>query len=161
MADAQRLQFVYKSLPDASIQSRVVNLLLDREVMSAAQSKEQAMEALVAWFAGEVVRLDSSCSERDYSQALAVAIASLESRAAYYRSLLAMSGALVAPVVTAAPAATAPIRAEGLGVATAAAPVAAPEQTTTRVTSDAVGEATPFGSSSAMGHLFDDVEVEE
>ena len=67
----------------------MLSCLLDRSLLSPSVCKENVTNALIAWFSGEAARLmHVDTATDDFRDALAVAIASLESRAAYYRSLL-------------------------------------------------------------------------
>ncbi|MEM8714264.1 MAG: hypothetical protein AAGE92_00570 [Cyanobacteria bacterium P01_G01_bin.4] len=84
-----RLQFVFQCLPPNSIDALALEYLLDRERISASASRERVLEALAAWFIPDAL-LDELARERDGStkRFLMEAIASLESRTAYCRSLL-------------------------------------------------------------------------
>ena len=86
------MQLVYKSLPESSLDSKVLSYLLDRDALSAARAKEQTVEALVAWFAADALRLElADLDGEEYRRALTGAIALLKGRAAYCQSLLESS----------------------------------------------------------------------
>lgn len=90
MSTAQRLQLTYQGLPEASARLRVLRYLQDRDEITAAQAKEQSLEALTAWFAADAFQgQEDSVNHR---QALSKAIAALDARSAYCRSLLALAG---------------------------------------------------------------------
>ena len=88
MSTAQRLQLTYQSLPEASARLRVLTYLQDRDEITAAQAKEQSLEALTAWFAADAFQVQEDSV--NYRQALSKAIAALDARSAYCRSLLAL-----------------------------------------------------------------------
>ena len=104
MSTAQRLQLTYQGLPEASHRFQVLAYLQDRNEISAAQAKEQSIEALTAWFAADAVWAQKDTA--DYKKALSKAIAALDARSAYCRSLLALADGDVAstPVSTPSPA---------------------------------------------------------
>ncbi|MEL7086018.1 MAG: hypothetical protein AAGM36_16135 [Cyanobacteria bacterium J06597_1] len=107
MSDLFRLQYVYRNLPDGSLESKVLNFLSDRRSITSSRAKERVMEALAAWLGVDALSAESEqLSSAESRQQLMAAIAALEGRVAYCRSMLMglESRPSAAPSVVAVPA---------------------------------------------------------
>ena len=89
MSDLYRLQFVYRHLPDSSLEARVLGYLMNRDAITANRAKERVAEALAAWLGIDLLSHEPSLLlQSDCKRQLRNSIAALESRAAYCRRVL-------------------------------------------------------------------------
>lgn len=166
MLREHKLQMQFHAF-DASTEGRVLSYLRDRQRLTANSAREKVLQALAAWLA--VDELESNRSQLDdgeFQQQLGTAIAVLDARSAYCRSLLAFAGggqerpSLEAQPIIQSQSVAAPVE----------PPVVDASSTSERDSSididDAAGEVNSveeqtFASSSVMSALFQDIEVEE
>ena len=166
MLREHKLQMQFHTF-DTSTEGRVLSYLRDRQRLTANSAREKVLQALAAWLAVDELESNrSQLKDSEFQQQLGTAIAVLDARSAYCRSLLAFTGGgLERPSLEA----QSPVQSQSV-----CAPVE-PQAMEARSTSEPdtsvdVDDATEeveatedraFASSSAMSSLFQDIEVEE